>query len=118
MARPQYFLAWRDGRAVGRITAQVDHVLNEFQDNRWGLFGFFECEDDPAAAKALLDAAEQWLRARGRDRMVGPADFTLNDECGVLIEGYELDPIILTNWTHRYYPRLLEQAGMLKRWTR
>ena len=113
-ARREYFLAWRDGRAVGRITAQVDRILNEFQDNDWGLFGFFECEDDPEAAAALLDAAEEWLRARGRDRMVGPMDFTINDECGVLVEGYERPPIILTNWTHRYYPALLEGAGMAK----
>lgn len=110
----EYFLAWRDGRAVGRITAQVDRILNEFQDNRWGLFGFFECEDDPEAAKALLDAAQEWLRARGRDRIVGPMDFTMNDENGVLVEGFELPPIILTNWTHRYYPRLLEDAGLTK----
>jgi GNAT superfamily N-acetyltransferase len=110
----EYCLAWRDGRAVGRITAQVDRILNEFQDNTWGLFGFFECEDDPEAAAALLAAADRWLRARGRDRMVGPMDFTMNDECGVLVDGFELPPIILTNWTHRYYPRLLEGAGMTK----
>jgi GNAT superfamily N-acetyltransferase len=110
----QYFLAWRDGRPIGRISAQVDRLLNEFQDNRWGLFGFFECEDDPAAAAALLDAAEQWLRARGRDRMVGPMDFTMNDENGVLVEGHDRLPIILTNWTHPYYPALLEGAGLAK----
>jgi GNAT superfamily N-acetyltransferase len=110
----EYFLAWRDGRAVGRITAQVDRILNQFQDNTWGLFGFFECEEDPEAAAALLAAAERWLRSRGRDRMVGPMDFTMNDECGVLVEGFERPPIILTNWTHRYYPALLEDAGMAK----
>lgn len=110
----QYFLAWRDGRAVGRITAQVDRILNEVQENRWGLFGFFECEQDPEAAAALFGAAEQWLRARGRDRMVGPMDFTMNDECGVLVEGFERPPIILTNWTHRWYPALYEGAGMAK----
>jgi GNAT superfamily N-acetyltransferase len=110
----QEFIAWRDGRAVGRITAQVDRILNEFQGNEWGLFGFFECEDDPEAAGALLDAAERWLRARGRDRMVGPMDFTMNDECGVLVEGFELLPTILTNWTKPYYPALLEGAGLTK----
>jgi GNAT superfamily N-acetyltransferase len=110
----QYFLAWRDGRAVGRITAQIDRILNEFQGNQWGLFGFFECEDDPEAAGALLDAAERWLRARGRDRMVGPMDFTMNDECGVLVEGFELPPTILTNWTKPYYPALLEGTGLTK----
>jgi GNAT superfamily N-acetyltransferase len=110
----QLFLAWREGRAVGRISAQVDRILNEFQGNDWGLFGFFECEDDPEAAGALLAAAERWLRARGRDRMVGPADFTLNDECGVLVEGFERPPIILTNWTKPYYPALLDGAGLVK----
>jgi GNAT superfamily N-acetyltransferase len=113
-AEAQYFIARRDGRPVGRISAQVDRNFNVFQDNAWGMFGFFECERDPEAAEALLDAAERWLRARGRDRMVGPMDFTTNDECGVLIEGHERRPLILTPWTHPYYPELLEGAGMTK----
>src|ERR1700716_1648105 len=113
-AEAEYFLAWRDGRPVGRITAQVDRNLNEFQDNAWGLFGFFECEDDPEAARALVDAAAAWLRERGRDRMVGPMDFTTNDECGLLVDGYDLLPTILTNWQHRYYPGLIEAAGFAK----
>ena len=113
-AEAEYFLAWRDGRPVGRITAHIDRHFNEFQHHDWGMFGFFECEDDPEAAAALLSAAEQWLRARERDRMVGPMDFTTNDECGVLIDGYDLLPTILTNWQHRYYPKLLEGAGFAK----
>ena len=113
-AEAEYFLAWRDGRPVGRITAHIDRHFNEFQQHDWGMFGFFECEDDPEAAAALLSAAEQWLRARERDRMVGPMDFTTNDECGVLIDGYDLLPTILTNWQHRYYPKLLEGAGFAK----
>jgi GNAT superfamily N-acetyltransferase len=78
------------------------------------MFGFFECENDVQAANALLSAAEEWLRARGRDRMVGPMDFTTNDECGVLVDGYELLPTVLTNWQHPYYPRLIEGAGLTK----
>jgi GNAT superfamily N-acetyltransferase len=114
-AEVQFFLAWRDGRVVGRISAHVDRNLNEFQDNRWGLFGFFECEDDPETARALVDTAEAWLRERGRDRMVGPMDFTTNDECGLLIEGHERPPIILCPWQHPYYQRLLEDAcGLTK----
>src|SRR5438445_7486621 len=64
-AEAEYFLAWRDGQAVGRITAHVDRNFNEFQGNDWGLFGFFECERDPEVAAALLDAADAWLRERG-----------------------------------------------------
>ena len=114
-AEAQYFLAYRDGRPVGRICAHVDHNLNEFQDNLWGLFGWFECEQDAEAARALLDAAEGWLRERGRDRMVGPMDFTTNDEVGLLIGGHEHRPIILCPWHHPYYQGLLEQdAGLQK----
>jgi GNAT superfamily N-acetyltransferase len=113
-AEAEYFLAWRDGRPVGRITAQVDRNFNEFQDNEWGMFGFFECEDDPEAAGALLDAAAAWLRGRGRDRMVGPMDFTTNDECGLLVEGHDRTPIIFTPWQHPYYQGLLEGAGLTK----
>jgi GNAT superfamily N-acetyltransferase len=113
-AEAEYFLAWRDDRPVGRITAHIDRHFNEFQHHDWGMFGFFECEDDPEAAQALLDTAERWLRDRGRDRMVGPMDFTTNDECGVLIDGYDLLPTILTNWQHRYYPGLIEGAGFTK----
>jgi hypothetical protein len=113
-AEAEYFLAWRDGRAVGRVTAHIDRHFNEFQQHDWGLFGFFECEDDAEAAGALLGAAERWLRERGRDRMVGPMDFTTNDECGVLVEGHDMLPTILTNWHHRYYPALLEGVGLTK----
>jgi GNAT superfamily N-acetyltransferase len=108
-AEAQYFLAYRDGQAIGRISAHIDQNFNEFQDNEWGLFGWFECEDDPEVARALLNAAETWLRERGRDRMVGPMDFTTNDECGLLIEGHEHPPIILCPWHHPYYQRLFEQ---------
>ena len=110
----EYFLARRAGAVVGRITAQVDRNLHEFQSNRWGQFGFFECEDDQEVATALVDAADAWVRERGCDRVVGPFDFTTNDECGVLVEGFERLPVVLMNWTHRYYPRLLEGAGLVK----
>jgi GNAT superfamily N-acetyltransferase len=113
-AEAEYFLAWREGRPVGRISAHIDHRFNEFQDNAWGLFGFFECEDDQATANALLGAAEGWLRERGRDRMVGPMDFTTNDECGLLVEGFERPPMILSSWHHPYYQALLEGDGLEK----
>jgi GNAT superfamily N-acetyltransferase len=110
----EYLLAWRDGDPVGRISAQVDHAFNDFHASRWGWFGFYESVDDPAVASALLEAAEDWLRARGCDRMVGPASLTMNDEAGILVEGYERPPIIQTPWHHPYYRRLLEGAGLAK----
>ena len=113
-AEAEYFLAWRDGEPVGRITAHVDHRFNEFQKNDWGLWGFFESEDDPEIANALLSTAEAWLRERGRDNMVGPMDFTTNHECGLLVDGFERPPQILENWHHPYYGALIEGYGLTK----
>jgi len=114
-AQAEYFLAWRDGRAVGRITAQRDENFVEFQGKDWGQFGFFEVEpDDAEAAIALVEAACAWLRSRGCVHVFGPANFSTNDECGVLVDGFDQDPIILTDWTHPNYPKLLEGAGLAK----
>lgn len=113
-AEARYFLARHDGRPVGRIGAHVDHRFNEFQDTRWGMFGFFECEEDEAAAAALLDAASEWLRERGCDRISGPFNFSTNHEVGLLVEGHELKPQILEDWHHPYYLPLLESCGMRK----
>jgi GNAT superfamily N-acetyltransferase len=113
-AEAEYFIAWRDGEPVGRIGAHVDRNFNSYQGNEWGLFGFFEAENDPEVARALLEAAETWLRDRGRDRMVGPMDFTTNDECGLLVDGYDRKPLILQGWHHPYYLPLLEGYGLDK----
>jgi GNAT superfamily N-acetyltransferase len=113
-AEAEYFLAWRGSKPVGRISAHVDHRLNELRENRWGLFGFFESERDPEVAHALLSAAESWLRERGRDRMIGPFDFTTNHECGLLVVGHEWMPQILENWHHPYYQDLVEGEGLVK----
>ena len=113
-AEAEYFIAWRDGAPVGRISAHIDHSFNEFHDNRWGMFGFFECEDSRETAHGLLGAAESWLRERDRDRIVGPMNFTANDEVGLMIEGYERPPIILSDWHHPYYRALIEGEGYEK----
>jgi GNAT superfamily N-acetyltransferase len=110
----EYFLARRDGRVVGRISAQVNHAFNEHQQKNWGWFGFLEFEDDQEALEALLDAAATWHRARGRERVVGPASFAMNDESGVLIEGYDLRPMVLQAWQPPYYRERIEQAGWTK----
>jgi GNAT superfamily N-acetyltransferase len=113
-AEAEYFLAWRDGEVVGRITAHIDRRLNEFHDNDWGMFGFFECEENSETAHALLSTAEAWLRERGRDNMVGPMDFSTNHECGLLVEGHERRPQILENWHHPYYAAQLDSYGLTK----
>jgi len=110
----RYFLAWRDGRVVGRVSAHVDHALNEHQGSRWGMFGFFDLEDDPEVAAALLAAVRGWLRARGLERMVGPMDFRMNDESGLVVEGHEREPFIRQPWHPPYYQALVEGQGLTK----
>ena len=114
-AEAEYFLAFRDGDPVGRITAHYDRNFNRFHNNEWGMFGWFEARDDPLVAGALLDAAEEWLRDRKRDRMVGPLSFSTNDQdAGLLVDGFDREPLILNQWTQPYYPALLEGAGLTK----
>jgi len=114
-AEAEYWLAFRDGDPVGRITAHYDRNFNRFQHNEWGMFGWFEARDDPLVAGALLDAAEEWLRDRKRDRMVGPLSFSTNDQdAGLLVDGFDREPLILNQWTQPYYPALLEGAGLTK----
>ena len=99
----QLFLARRGGRVVGRISAQYDDAFNAHHGNRSGMFGFLELADDADILPPLLEAAEGWLRSNGRDRMIGPMDFTMNDESGVMIEGFERVPMIKQPWHPRYY---------------
>jgi len=113
-AEAEYLLAWRAGRVVGRISAHVDFRLNQLRGSAWGLFGFFECEPDAQAARALLAAAEDWLRRRACERMVGPMDFTLNHEAGLLVEGHDRPPQILEPWHPPHYAGLLEGHGLNK----
>lgn len=113
-AEAELMLAERGTEVVGRISAQIDSRWDEFQGGNDGLFGFFECENDPEVARALVDAASDWLAARGRERMLGPMDFTMNDECGILIEGYDQPSMILEPWHPPYYRELLEGLGLAK----
>ena len=114
-AGAQEFLAWRDGRVVGRISAQVDGAYDdEHGGPGTGMFGFLELEDDAEVAAALLDTARGWLADRGRHHMIGPMDYTMNDECGVLVEGFDREPMIKQTWHPPYYQRLCERSGLDK----
>ena len=94
----QYFLARREGSVVGRVSAHINHAFNDHRKERWGWFGFLEFEQDQEVLEALLETAAQWLRARDCERMVGPADFAMNDECGILVEGFDARPMIHQPW--------------------
>ena len=110
----QYFLAVRDNAVTGRVSAHINHAFNDHRGERWGWFGFLELEEEQETADALLGAAARWLRERGCERMVGPADFAMNNECGVLVEGHDLRPFVMQPWQPPYYQRIVEAAGMLK----
>jgi hypothetical protein len=110
----EYFLAERDGEAVGRVTAHLDRRWDSYQGGSDAMFGFFEASNDPEVAAALLGAATEWARGKGRGRILGPMDFTTNDEIGVLIEGYERRPMILEPWHPPHYRELIEAEGFGK----
>jgi hypothetical protein len=110
----EYFIAERDGEAVGRITAQVDGRWDTYQGGSDGMFGFIELTEDPEVAAALLDTAAEWVAGRGRRRILGPMDFSTNDELGLLVAGYDLRPMILQPWHPPYYRELVEAQGYSK----
>ncbi len=110
----EYFLARREGHVVGRVTAQIDHAFNQFHGSRWGMFGFLEFEEDQEVLDRLLERVASWLRERGCELMVGPMDFQMNDESGVLIEGFEREPLIKQPWHPPYYRQKCDAAGLTK----
>jgi len=105
------FLAWRGREAVGRITAIVDSAN---PDQEAGTFGFFEVAEDREGAAALLAAAADWLRSRGRRQMLGPFTLSSNEETGLLTEGFSEIPPVGLGYNLPYYPRLLEECGLRK----
>ncbi len=113
----EYFLARHHGQVLGRIAAGVNHRFNEFHGVRAGIFGLFECVDDVQVARALLETAQAWCRARGMGILQGPFNFSTNDELyspGVLIHGFEHPPVMLMAHTPPYYAGLLEACGFGK----
>lgn len=112
-----FFVAERGGKLVGRIAAIANHRANEFQGNTTGYFGLFECVDDEGVARALLDRAAAWLKAKGLTSMQGPFNLSTNDELysgGVLIDGFDTPPAFMMGHNPRYYQRLVEAAGFEK----
>jgi GNAT superfamily N-acetyltransferase len=107
------FLAWRDGRVVGRIGAIDDRLHNATHHESTAMFGFFEA-DTTTTARALLETCERWAAARGRTCLRGPINPSLNDNAGLLVDGFDTDPMILMPHNPREYAAFIEAAGYRK----
>jgi hypothetical protein len=108
------FTAWKDGKAVGRISAQIDHEHLRIHKDNAGFFGFFDTVDDQEVASALVAAAEAWLVDRGMTVMRGPFSLSINEETGMLVEGFDSPPTIMSAHHRPYQGALAEGAGLKK----
>ena len=108
------FLARRGGEAVGRIAGIIDRNYNQYHNSEIGMWGFFECRDDPEAAEGLLSAVERWVSDKGMTRLMGPFNPSTNYEVGMLIEGFEYPPVVMMPYNHSYYERLVQGCGFTK----
>jgi GNAT superfamily N-acetyltransferase len=109
-----FFTANRDGQIVGTIGAISNRLYNEFHGTNAGWFGFFEVLEDPEAASALLRTAEDWARRKGHAQLLGPAQYSTNDEIGLLVDGFDDTPRILMTYNPRRYQGYLEGGGYQK----
>ena len=110
----QYFLAYHEGQPAGRISAHINRLHNQYHDSGDGFFGFFECVPDPEVAAALFEAAAAWLSQRGKKRLIGPMNFCIYDEMGLLVEGFDTMPAIFQTYNPPYYLELLTDLGFSK----
>lgn len=110
----QYWLAWRGERPVGRISAQIDQLYLQRHDADTGHFGFLDAEDDPEIFRQLLNAAERWLAERGMHRMLGPFSLSSNEECGLLIDGFDAPPMLMMGYAPPYAAQHLTAFGLRK----
>lgn len=113
-AEVQYFLARRGEEIVGRIAAIVNHQYIRFHNQATGFFGFFESVNETEVATALLAAAERWLAEQGMKQIYGPMNFSTNEECGLLVEGFQDPPMVMMPHNPPYYPQLVGAAGYTK----
>ena len=113
-AETELYLARQNGKPVGRIAAIIDKAHNRTHGESAGFFGFFECVNDQSAANALLQAARQWTSGRGAKFLRGPMNPSTNYECGMLVDAFDSDPMVMMTYNHRYYPVLMEKAGLKK----
>lgn len=113
-AKAQLFIAEKNGRAVGRITAQIDQLHLDRYGDACGQFGFLEAENDPELFNALFTAAENWLRGNGMKKVQGPFSFSINDECGLLVDGFDTPPNMMMGHAQSFYGKHVEANGYKK----
>ncbi len=113
-AEAEFFLARRNGEIVGRIGAIINHNHNKEHNENIGFFGFFECVNDQQVADTLFGTANSWLKKRGVTALLGPASPSVNDEYGLLIDGFDKPPVVLMPYNPPYYVTLIEKAGFIK----
>ena len=109
-----FLLAYKEGEIAGRIAGIIDHHYVEFHQDKVGFFGFFESTVNAEVAEILLSRVEAWLKEHGMERMIGPMNPSTNDECGLLVEGFDTSPCLMMPYNPRYYPSLLESLGLKK----
>ena len=109
-----FWVAEKGGKPVGRISAQVDHSHLKLRNDATGFFGFFESIDDQSVADALFRAASAWLRDKGMQRCLGPFSLNINEESGLLIDGFKCPPRMMMGHAQPYYAELVERAGFTK----
>lgn len=109
-----FFLARSGKRIVGRIAALVDDLHNEIHHEKTGFFGFFAVENDYETAAALLDAAKNWVRARGMKQFRGPVNPSQNEDCGLLIDAFDSPPVIMMPYNPEYLVRFMDRYGLKK----
>jgi hypothetical protein len=110
----QFWLARKNGRDVGRISAQIDHLARTDASAPAGYFGMIAAEDDPEVFRALLSTAEDWLRARGRAQVIGPFNLSINEEVGLLVDGFNTPPMVMMGHDPRYVGHRIEEQGYVK----
>ncbi len=110
----QFWIARKDGRDVGRISAQIDHLAPNDPANPSGYFGMIHAEDDPEIFAALFATAEDWLRQRGRKLALGPFNLSVNEETGLLVEGFDTPPMVMMGHDQPYVGGRIEALGYSK----
>ena len=106
-----YFMAFRDGKMVGRVAAIINHKANEKWNRHQVRFGWIDFIDDPDVSRRLIETVEEWGRERGMSEIAGPLGFTDMDREGMLIEGFDQDATMYINYNYPYYPQHIEAIG-------